>query len=412
MDEAKVIKGEGVVIEDVETVASADIETITDDSKTDLAPLSASSLEHYDESTQKEILRIANEIDVTQFEKIMAYGSIPITRSFESAGRILQAAQGTSADQEVVKMVTDLAKQAKDSYNLVIEEPNFFEKLIHKITTGFKSESKEVKVKAISCFKILEQYIKSCDMWIESLKKTHDDMMLSAYNDKNDCYELEQYIVAGHVAKDRIEGEVEEAKKDWEETGLIEAKDRYDMLSEGSDIFKIVLLNLEKSRGAYGVSLGQLALQVKTNRNIQIAIRTQKNNSSALAAQQLRNAYFDAVNKEALGGQKAITKLNDELMKKVAEGSKLTAEESERILVNGVYTVEAALVAAQTVIDGCNSIKKIREERVVEISTQMDKLKTLVDELAPYVENLKKDADQKIPDVTTSVSSSKSGLVF
>ena len=48
------------------------------------------------------------------------------------------------------------------------------------------------------------------------------------------------------------------------------------MLSEGLDIFKVVLLNLEKSRGAYGVSLGQLALQVKTNRNVQIAIRTQK----------------------------------------------------------------------------------------------------------------------------------------
>ena len=158
--------------------------------------------------------------------------------------------------------------------------------------------------------------------------------------------------------------------------------------------------------------MGQLALQVKANRNIQIAIRSQKNNSSALAAQQLRNAYFDAVNRDALEGQKAITQLNNELMKKVAEGSKLTAEESEQILVHGVYTVEAALLAAQTVIDGCNSIKKIREERVGEISTQMDKLKTLVDELAPYVENLKKDTENVASSEPISVSSSKNGLVF
>ena len=205
---------------------------------------------------------------------------------------------------------------------------------------------------------------------------------------------------------------MEKARKDWEETGIIETKDKYDMLSEGMDTFQVVLLNLEKSRGAYGVSLGQLALQVKANRNIQIAIRTQKHNSSALAAQQLRNAYFDAVNREALDGQKAITQLNNELMKKVAEGSKLTAEESERILVNGVYTVESALIAAQTVIDGCNSIKKIREERVGEISTQMDKLKILVDELAPYVENLKKDADSSAASKPVPGSSTKSGLVF
>lgn len=397
------------------TEATVVEETVVDDSNADnkdLAPLSASSLAHYDEATQKEILRIAGEIDVTQFEKVMEYGSIPIVRSFEAAGRILEEAQGTSADQEVVKMVTELAKQAKDSYNLVIEEPNFLQKFIMKITTGLKSESKEVKVKAISCFKILKQYIESCDMWIDTLRKSHDDMMLSAYNDKNDCYELEQYIVAGYIAKDRIAGEVEEARKDWEETGIIEKKDKYDMLSEGFDVFQVVLLNLEKSRGAYGLSLGQLALQVKANRNIQIAIRTQKKNSSALAAQQLRNAYFDATNRDALEGQKAITHLNSELMKKVAESSKLTAEESEKILLNGVYTVESALIAAQTVIDGCNSIKKIREERVGEISAQMDKLKVLVDELAPYVENIKRDSDNLKTSNSSSTPSSSGGLKF
>lgn len=379
--------------------------------QTQLAPLSSASLQYYDEATQKEIVRIAGEIDVTQPEKVMAFGSIPIMRSFSAAGRILEEAQGTSADQEVVKLVTDLSKQAKDSYNLVIEEPNFFEKLLLKITSGFKSKNKDVRIKAISCFKILEKYIESCDEWIERLKKTHDDIMLSAHNDKNDCYELEQYIVAGHLATERIEGEVEEAKQEWEQTGLITTKEKYDILSEGLDMFRIVLLNLEKSRGAYGVSLGQLSLQLKTNRNVQIAIRSQKNNSSALAAQQLRNALFNAVNNEALEGQKAITQLNDELMNKVAEGSKLTAEESERILTSGVYTVEAALKAAQTVIDGCNSIKKIREERVVEISTQIGKLKTLVDELTPYVEKISDEAEKHNSGMAQT-SSSSGGLVF
>jgi len=413
MSENKIINGEAVVMDEQ---AAADISPIGEEVATtnsDLPALSTASLTNYDAETQKEILRIADEIDVSEFEKIMSYGSIPLMRSFENAGRVLEGAQGTSADQEVVKMVTELSKQAKDSYNLVIEEPNFFEKLIMKITSGIKGQSKDVKVKAISCFKILEQYIDSCDKWIESLKATYDQMMLSALGEKKDCYELEQYIVAGYIAAERIETEKNVAEKEWNETGLIAKKDRFDMLSEGLDTFRVVLLNLEKSRGAYGLSLGQLALEVKTNRNVQIAIRSQKRNSSTLAAQQLRNAYYGAVNREALESQKALTKLNSELMKKVSEGAKLTAEESEKILTSGVYTVDAALVAAKTVIDGCNSIKKIREERITEISGQMEKLKVLVDELTPYVENIKKDSERTVSgSASDSITSSKDGLVF
>ena len=216
----------------VDVVATPVFDVGDQPDSTQLAALSTESLQYYDETTQKEILRIAGEIDVTQPEKVMAFGSIPIMRSFTSAGRILEEAQGTSADQEVVKMITELSKQAKDSYNLVIEEPNFFEKLVMKITSGFKNKNKDVRIKAISCFKILEQYIKSCDEWIERLKKTHDEIMLSAHNDKNDCYELEQYIVAGYIATERIEGEVEVAKQEWEQTGLITMKEKYDMMNE------------------------------------------------------------------------------------------------------------------------------------------------------------------------------------
>ena len=411
MNEMNKVNTEANVVQAIPVTQATVVDVETQVAQTQTRPLSSASLQYYDEVTQKGIIRIAGEIDVTQPEKIMAFGSIPIKHSFEISGRLLEQAQGSDADQEVAEMVAELSRQAKDSYNLVIEEPNFLQKLAHKITFGLKSKDKNVRVKAISCFKILEKYIESCDEWIERLQKTHNDILLSVDNYEKDCYELEQYIVAGHIATERIEGEVEVAKQVWEQTGVVTTKRKYDMLSGGLDMFRVVLLNLEKSRAAYGISLGQLSLQLKANRNIQLAIRSQKHNSSALAAQQLTNAYFNAVNKEALEGQKAITQLNDRIMDVVATSSKITAEESERILTNGVYTVEAALKAAQTVIDGCNSIKKIREERVVEISTQIGKLKTLVDELAPYVEKIS-DESEKDNSGTAQTSSSSGGLVF
>jgi len=413
MSDVNTVKKEEAVVEVVNPEEAVIVDLASAETTgSELGPLAASSLQHYDEATQKEILRIADEIDVTQFEKIMNYGSIPIVRSFESAGRILQQAQGTSAEQEVVKMVTELAKQAKDSYNLVIEEPNFFQKFIMKITMGLKDESKEVKVRAITYYKILEQYIKSCDNWLENLKKVHDQIMLSALEEKQSCYEIEQYLVAGYIAKERIEGEVAVAKQEWEETGLVDTKDRYDMLNGGLDMFQITLFNLEKSRGASGLVIGQLALDKKANENIQMSVLSQKNHSCAIAAKQLRNAYFNAVNREALEGQKAITKLNDELMKKVSQDAKVTAEESELILTNGVYTIEAAIEAAKTVMEGCNSIKKASEERVGKISADLDKLKVLVDELAPYTQSLKKDTEKIDSSKSSSGSSSGSGLVF
>ena len=363
------------------------------ESSTELVPLTSASLQHFTEEQQADILRISEQIDVLEMEKIMSYGSIPIMRSFEMAGKILKEEQGTTADQEVTKQVIELAKKANSTYedfNLAIQEPNFLQKILLKLSTAAKEKrGKDIKFKAVTNYKLLEQLRQSCDAWISMLQKTYEQIMLSGTSDRDDCYELEEYIVAGHIAQDRIAQEVEQARQEWQTTGLIDAKEKYDRIEEGYKTFQVVLLNLEKSRVAYAISLGQLMLQEKANKNIQIAVRTQKANSLALAAQQLRNAVLDAKNKEALDGQKMLTGLNDELMQKVAENTAITAEESEKILLSGVYTVESALVAAQTVIKGCEAIKRAREEVYTNVSNELDKLKTVVDELAPYVNEVK-----------------------
>ena len=131
----------------------------------------------------------------------------------------------------------------------------------------------------------------------------------------------------------------------------------------------------------------------------------------ALASQQLRNAVLNAKTKIAIEGQKSLSALNSELMKKVSENTVLTAEESEKILLNGVYSVEAALEAAKTVIEGCDLIKKAREERSAGIAQELGKLETLLTDIAPFVTRLKSEGEPKdaLPD---STSSSSPGLKF
>ncbi len=381
----------------------------------ELAPLSTNSLSSFPADVQREIVALSEQINVTEIENVMSYGSIPLLRSFEQAGKILQDEAGSSADQMVIREVVELSKQANDSYedfNLVLKEPNFLQKLILKVSKGAKDKhDADVKYKAITNYKLLEQLMKSCDTWVEMLKDGWTKIHTSAMQDKLSCEELEKYIVAGRIAEQRIAAEVEQARLDYELSGLIADKEKYDNLKDGYETLQVVLLNLEKSRAAFVISIGQLFLQAKANKNTQIAVRTQRSHSMALASQQLRNAVLNAKTKIAIEGQKSLSALNSELMKKVSENTVLTAEESEKILLNGVYSVEAALEAAKTVIEGCDLIKKAREERSAGIAQELGKLETLLTEIAPFVTRLKSEGEPKdaLPD---STSSSSPGLKF
>ena len=367
-----------------------------------LAPISAASLQFYSPEEQQEILNLSQQIDVKDIEKVMSYGQIPLLRSFEQAGKILQAADGSSADQEVIKEVIEISKEANqnyDDFNLVLKEPSVATKLLRKIFHSLKDDhEKEVAIKAVSCYKLLDSLSKACDTWINSLKENYTTINASICQDTADREELEKYIVAGRIAQERIRSMVEEAKQQYELSALPMAKQEYENLAQGEEAFEIVLLNLEKSRSAYVISTAQLYLQEKSNRNIQIAVRTQKINSTALASQQLRNAVLNMRNKQASEAQKSLNALNSELLKKISESTVLTAEESEKLLACGVYDVSAALEAAKTVISGCEAIKRAGEERVTQIASQMDSLKALLNEMQPFV--------TKVKEQTTSTDSS------
>ncbi len=381
----------------------------------ELAPLSTSSLSSFPADVQREIVALSEQINVTEIENVMSYGSIPLLRSFEQAGKILQDEAGSSADQMVIREVVELSKQANDSYedfNLVLKEPNFLQKLFLKVSKSAKDKhDADVKYKAITNYKLLEQLMKSCDTWVEMLKDGWTKIHTSAMQDKLSCEELEKYIVAGRIAEQRIAAEVEQARLDYELSGLIADKEKYDNLKDGYETLQVVLLNLEKSRAAFVISIGQLFLQAKANKNTQIAVRTQRSHSMALASQQLRNAVLNAKTKIAIEGQKSLSALNSELMKKVSENTVLTAEESEKILLNGVYSVEAALEAAKTVIEGCDLIKKAREERAAGIEQELGKLENLLSEIAPFVTRLKSEGETKDA-LPNSSSTGSTGLKF
>lgn len=379
---------------------------------TGAAPITAATLARYPEEKQKEIVALADAVDVLQFDKVKAYGSIPVLRTIESCDKILKEYEGTTADKEVIRQVIELAKQANqtyDDFNLELVEPKGLRKLFSKVISSIKGDDEELKLKALSCFKVLYQLSEACETWEDMLKRTYEATCLSGELDKQTCYELQEYIVAGKIAEERIIKEVEQAKAAWEDSGMLEDRDKYDALREGLEVFQVVLHNLEKSLVANALSTGQLALVKKGNERIQIAVQTQKTHSIAVAKQQVRNAVLDAANRDALEGQKSVATLNSELMKKVSSSAVLTAKEAEEAIYNGIYTIEAAMEAATTVINGCKEIEAVSADMKAAVAPELEKLKSVFDELAPFVSEIR---DTKGTTTTTSSNSKTGGLVF
>ena len=384
-------KEDAVVAEDAVNAVS---ELPTPAVQQEVVPLNyEAALASLPEAEQKEVLALADSIDVRKIDNVLNYGAIPLKQTFDQCGAFLKDERGSQADQEVIAQVIKLSKKANESYedfNLIIKEPGLFQKFLLKLATG-KNNSRTQKIQhtAVTNYKLLLELQKSCESWLDMLVKAMGDISSSAVSDVESAGLLEKYIIAGKIADKRIKAELGDIQSKYNETGLQSYAQQYDELKEGYDIFVVKMDNLEKSRAMYQLSLGQLALIKRSNRNVQISIHTQKDNSMALMGQQLRNAVLNAKNREVLEGQKAITKLNDELIKDVSQTVGLTAEESEKLIYAGFYDVEAAKEAVQAVITSCESIKKTAEEMLPKMRADMTQLNSLMEELEPYVDSVK-----------------------
>ena len=374
---------------------------------TDVVPLNVQqALSAYTEAERQEVMALADSIDVRKLENVMNYASVPLKRTFDQCGSFLKDERGSHADQEVISRVIELSKKASNSYddfNLVLQEPGLFQKLLLKLTSGSKGNSRTEKLQksAVTSYKLLVELKTSCDSWIDMLKKAMGDITNSAMSDIETISLLEKYIIAGEIAEERIVNEMKAIEDKHQQTGIAQYAHDYQELKEGHDIFVIKMNNLKKSRIMYYLSVGQLSLIKRSNIDVQIAINTQVSNSLALVGQQLRNAILNAQTKEVLEGQNAVVRLNDELIKDVSLSVGMTAEQAEKAMYASFYNTEAAKTAVTTVISSCENIKKVATEMLPKMKADVTELNGLIEQLEPVVgasiESLNNEQPSKTP---------------
>lgn len=361
------------------------------DGKTNVPPINVeAAFNALTPEEQQEVSQLADSIDVTRLDNVMAYGSEVLRKTFEQCGQFLKSESGSTADQEVIKRVVELTKKASDSYDdfeLVLQEPNFWEKILLKLSSSKKkTRTQKIQTHAVTNYKLLVELKDSCESWLEMLIAAMGNITSSSMSDSENLELLEKYIIAGKMARARVEAELSQLQENIHNTGLRAQAKQYDELKQGYDIFVLRMNNLEKSRVMYYLSIAQLHLIKQSNINVQVSVRTQSENCITLIGQQLRNAVLNAKNQEVIEGQKALSRLSDELIKDVSHSIGVTAEEAEKLLYFGIYNADAAKEAVKTVITSCESIKHIAEEMLPKMEANITELNDLVEELKPYID--------------------------
>lgn len=426
---ADVIETTATVVETGEVVENAEVQQVVPTeivptaqtnvpvSRAEVLPLDyKKAFEALEEDDKKAVIALADAIDVKQLDKVMSYGSNPLKKTFDQCGNFLKSESGSVADQMVIEQVIKLSQKAADSYedfNLVLKEPNFLQKLFLKLSKKKeKNRAKEIQNSAVTNFKLLVELKESCDSWIKMLQEAMGETSEALMSDMETVQILEKYIIAGKMAQENIGNQLLAIEENYNQTGLQKYSEEYDEVKKGAEIFDITLANLEKSRVMYALSRGQLSLIGSSNIDTQVSINTQVNNSMALLGQQLRNAVLNAKTMEVLKGQKAITRLNDELIMDVSQTIGLTAEDARKLMYSGFYNAEAAKQAVTTVIATCNSVKAIATEMLPKMKAETAEINALIKELEPVVGNAPKELTDGAKPSSSPSPTGSGGLKF
>lgn len=348
------------------------------------------ALANYTEAEQREILALADRIDVRETEKIMNYGSKPLQTAFEQTGEFLKRERGSQADQIVMEKIRELSKKTNESYEefkQLLKEPNFLQKTLLKIASN-KNNSRAAKMqkKAITSYDLLIELKKSCDSWLELLRDAMGEIEEAALSDIQATEMIEKYIISGKLSQKRIENDLEDANLKYKETGLQRYSYDYKKIKEGYDLFFLKVNNLEKSCITNNLSIAELSVIAETNKKLQLSIHEKLDHSMLLFGQQLRNALLNAKNREVLEGQNSILKLSDELITNVAQMVGLTAKEAETALYSGFFNTDVVEGAFTIMIDTCKEVQEIANEMIPKIQEETARLKERVKDLEPYVE--------------------------
>lgn len=309
------------------------------------------------EEEKQEVEKFSKTIDVKNPDHVMLYGAEAQKKVSDFADTILADVKNKDAG-EVGDMLSNLVGELK-TFESSTEVP----KGIRGWFTNAKKQLVAVRVRFDNVSKNVDSIASALeDHQVQLLK---DVSMLNHLYDMNLNYfkELGMYIAAGEkrlheLRENDLKEAVEKAKKSGSAVDAQEATD----LEHALDRFEKKLHDLKLTRQ---ISL-QMAPQIRLlqNNNALLIERIQSTlvNTLPLWKNQMVLSLGLHHSKQAVGAQRAVTNMTNELLKKNAETLKMgtieTAKESERSIID----IETLVQTNQSLIDTMNEVLRIQQE--------------------------------------------------
>ena len=331
---------------------------------------------------QKMIDDFSKKIDVKDTNLVFSYGSGCQQNIAQFSDSALKGLQTKDLD-EVGDMITGLVTEL-NNFN-TDEQPKgifgFFKKQGDKLET-LKVKYTDAEVNVNKIIVALEEH------QVQLLK---DIAMLDKLYEQNLTYfkELSMYIAAGKQSLEAFRnGELAEARKRAEQTGLAEDAQAAKDLADKADRFEKKLYDLELTRTISIQMAPQIRLIQSSNQLMAEKIQSSIVNTIPLWKSQMVLALGIAHTQKAMEAQRAVSDLTNNLLKKNAEklnmATRETAKESER----GIVDIETLTYTNKMLIDTMDEVLNIQQ-------TGREKRREAEKELA----NIERELKQKLLEV-------------
>lgn len=311
------------------------------------------SLEKFSAEEQKQILDVADKIDITNSNLVLSYGASAQTKVSDFADGALQSVRGKDMG-ETGQALSALLVQLKTDAE---PKKGFFAKIFGSAEREFET----IKAQYRTTESNVNELVKVLENHKDQLVK--DIIVLDKLYDKNKLYfkEVSMYIEAGKIKLEKARTEeLPELQKKAEESGLAEdaqaAQDYADMITR----FEKKLYDLELSRTVCLQSAPEIRMVQNSDTIMSEKIQSTILNVIPMWKTQMVLALNNYHTQKAIEAQTAVTETTNEMLKKNAEALHQSSVETAKASERGIVDIETLKHTNQQLISALDEIMDIQ----------------------------------------------------
>lgn len=348
-----------------------------------------SELSKFSAEEQKQILEVADKIDITNSSQVLSYGASAQTKVSDFAEGALRSVRGKDMGETGELLSNLLVKIKTDS------EPKkgFFS----KIFGGAEREFEQMKAQYQSTEASVEGLIKVLEDHKEQLVK--DVILLDKLYDKNKVYfkEVSMYIEAGKIRLEKARNvDLPALQKQAQETGAAEdaqaAQDFADMITR----FEKKLYDLELSRTVCLQSAPEIRMVQNSDTIMSEKIHSTIINVIPMWKTQMVLALNNYHTQKAIEAQNAVTEATNEMLKKNAESLHQSTVQTAKASERGIVDIDTLKATNQQLISALDEILEIQTKGKEARATAEKELAKIEQELKTKMLNVAAQAGTKI----------------